>query len=144
MNEPTPGQETAREQKRPASERYSFSQWVMMVTLCFGAYTLGEGIGMQKKGDCPIAVAEQSALVLDAALDRQGMPKEVLEREISQPVLAVLKKYADLGYLVVDVSKDDHGNMSVTALPSNKQIDITGEMRDAIKRAAGRPESPKR
>ncbi len=82
-----------------------------------------------------VAIAERGALIFQAVLERQGASREVLDAEVSQPVRAVLKKYADLGYVVIDASKDDAGNYVVAALPQGA-IDISKDIASAIKKPA--------
>ncbi len=85
-----------------------------------------------------VAIAERGALIFQAVLDRQGAPREVLDTEVSQPVRGVLKRYADLGYVVIDASKDEAGNYVVAALPQGA-IDITKELASAIKKPTTPP-----
>jgi hypothetical protein len=95
---------------------------------------VGFYIGHELKPEGPkIAVAERGAVILEAVLDRHGATEETLQQEVSKPVLDVLKKYADLGYVVIDSSKDDSGNYVVAALPAGA-IDITEALRQAIKK----------
>jgi len=111
--------------------------------------------GIEYKGDAPrVVIAERGAVILEAVLDRHDAAPEIMEKEISQPVIAVLKKYADLGYVVIDSSKDEAGHYMVAALPAETK-DITAELREAIKKpqpttkpaaipeAIAPPESPK-
>lgn len=90
--------------------------------------------GFEYKADAPkVVIAERGAVILEAVLDRQDAEPEVLEKEISQPVVAVLKKYADQGYVVIDSSKDEAGHYMVAALPAEAK-DITAELREVIKK----------
>ena len=90
--------------------------------------------GQQFKNDAPkVAIAERSAVILEAVLERHGDTQETLQNEITQPVLNVLKRYADLGYVVIDTSRDDAGNYSVAALPADA-INITDVLRQAVKK----------
>jgi hypothetical protein len=90
--------------------------------------------GVEYKGDAPrVVIAERGAVILEAVLERHDAAPETLEKEISQPVMAVLRKYADLGYVVIDSSKDEAGHYMVAALPA-KIKDITAELRDAIQK----------
>lgn len=90
--------------------------------------------GIEYKADAPkVVIAERGAVILEAVLDRHDAAPELLEKEISQPVLAVLKKYADLGYVVIDSSKDEAGHYMVAALPPDAK-DITVELREAIQK----------
>jgi hypothetical protein len=78
-----------------------------------------------------VAVVEQGALVLEAVLSRPDASPEDLESQVRAPILQVLQKYADAGYTVLDVSRDDAGRMAVAALPA-QSTDITAEMRAAM------------
>ena len=78
-----------------------------------------------------VAYAERGAIVLNAVLDRAGQSDESLQDEVVEPIKSVLQRYADLGYVVIDTSKDDSGNMAIAALPADA-IDITEIMRKAI------------
>jgi multidrug efflux pump subunit AcrB len=93
-------------------------------------------IGTQYGHDVPkFAIGERGAVVLDAVLDRPGASKEELQKEVTDPILDVLKHYADQGYVVIDSSKDDAGNYSVAALP-RETVDITEALRTAVKKKA--------
>jgi len=76
--------------------------------------------------------AEKNAVIFGAVFDRQGETPEQLKAEVTVPVLAVLRKYADQGYVVIDTAKDEHGNMVIAALPDGTS-DITAELAAAIK-----------
>lgn len=80
-----------------------------------------------------IAIVERGHVILEAVLDRQGATPEILEEEIYKPVMTVLKRYADLGYVVIDSSKDEAGHYMIAALPP-KTVDITTELREALAR----------
>ncbi len=90
--------------------------------------------GVEYKSEAPkVVIAERGAVILEAVLDRHDASPEILEKEISQPVLDVLKKYVDQGYVVIDSSKDEAGHYMVAALPANT-MDITSELKEAIKK----------
>jgi ABC-type Na+ efflux pump permease subunit len=78
-----------------------------------------------------VAVVEKGAIVLEAVLSRPGASPEEIDAQVKQPILGVLQKYLAKGYTVIDVSKDDAGNMAVAAVPGDA-LDITGEMRQAV------------
>lgn len=125
----------AQKPQRP-SRRLAPHHYGLAIALVYGSFVTGKGIGEQQIGGCKIAIAEQTAVVIDAALDRPGLDKEALEQQIQRPIQSVLNKYAELGYLVVDVSKDDQGGMTIAALPTTNAIDITDELSAAIKQAS--------
>lgn len=82
--------------------------------------------------------ADKGAVILDAVLnsraDGAAAPGDDAEFKASivDPVLGVLKKYADAGFVVLDTSTDERGNMVVAAVPGSTQ-DITPELVAAIK-----------
>ncbi|NHR07798.1 hypothetical protein HA052_21645 [Chromobacterium haemolyticum] len=78
------------------------------------------------------AIVEKGAVIFDAVMNRPGMDEATLNKEVSQPILAVLKKYSDEGYVVIDTGRDERGNMHIAALPGST-IDITSELRAAVK-----------
>ena len=79
-----------------------------------------------------IAIAEKTAIILQAAISRQDLSDESLTRDIKQPILSVIKRYTDKGYLVIDSSQNDDGTYTVTGLPEGA-LNITNEMKNAIK-----------
>lgn len=85
-----------------------------------------------------VAMAERSALIFQAVLERPGANPQSLEEDVAQPVRSVIKRYADLGYVVIDSSKDDAGNYVVAAIPKGA-IDISKEMSAAIKKPQTQP-----
>lgn len=99
--------------------------------LCAASFFMGQTT-VEQPGK--FAIAEKGAVVLQAVLDRPSVPPETYAREIVQPIIKVLKHYADQGFVVVDSTKDEQGNYSLIALPKNA-IDITDELRAAIKAA---------
>ncbi len=98
--------------------------------LVAGAFYLGH---LLSTSPTRIAVAEKGAVVLEAVLARAGENQETLEKEVSQPLVALLNHYAAMGFAVIDISKDEAGNMTVAALPKDV-LDITSLLRDAIKK----------
>lgn len=79
-----------------------------------------------------IALVERGAVVLEAVLAMPGATNEQLQSQIEAPTKAVLQKYHDAGYLVIDTSRDDAGRLAVAAVPESA-IDITDELRIAIR-----------
>lgn len=104
--------------------------YLAVVILCSGAFFAGKA-SVEKIGK--FAVAEKGAIVLQAILDRSSESPETFARDVAQPMVEVLTRYADNGYMVIDASKDDAGNYAIVALPKNV-IDITQELRSAIKK----------
>ncbi|OYU42754.1 MAG: hypothetical protein CFE44_22230 [Burkholderiales bacterium PBB4] len=104
-----------------------FSALVILLGACLYA---GHQYGQENQ---KIAIGERGAVVIEAVLDRPGASKEQLVKEVQDPILQVLKQYADQGYVVIDSSKDDAGNYAVAALPSGA-LDITQALREAVKK----------
>lgn len=105
----------------------------VVIALTLAAYVYGEmthAVGPTKQA-CGIAVADQSAVVLDAVLNHPEMSKDQMKASISAPIRGVMQQYQALGYTVIDVSRNDQGQMTVTEVPSNA-VDITNELRKAV------------
>ena len=100
--------------------------------LCCAAFFVGQST-TQLPHD-KFALAEKSAVILQAVLDRPSESAETFEHEIGQPIIKVLQRYADQGYTVLDSAKDEQGNFAVIAMPATS-INITEELRAAIKAA---------
>ncbi|PRE55944.1 hypothetical protein C6P99_00810 [Burkholderia multivorans] len=49
---------------------------------------------------------------------------------ITDPINSVLRQYLAQGFVIVDTSRNDQGEMTVTALPADT-VDITNELRKA-------------
>ena len=104
--------------------------YLAVMILIGGAFFLGLHI---KEEPPRIAVAEKGAVILEAVLDRPNLSPEQLEEEVKKPIVNVLNHYAVQGFVVIDVSKDENGNMQVAALP-RAAVDITPLLRSAIKK----------
>ena len=84
-----------------------------------------------------IAVAEKGAVVMEAVLQHpNATPQEIHEGiarlgQVRAPIVRVLEHYANDGYAVIDVSKDEQGYMAVAAVPAST-VDITAELRAAV------------
>jgi hypothetical protein len=103
--------------------------------LCVAAAIAGGAVGAwMKRPPTRIAVAEKGGVVLQALLEHPGLTSSQAQRQIATPILRVLAKYADAGYMVVDAGRDRAGQLVVDAVPPDA-IDITPELR----RAAGLP-----
>lgn len=106
--------------------------FVAVAVLCAAFFALG-----QRYTTTPtrIAVAEKGAIILETLLDHQELPRDELDALLTTPIKTVLKKYQDMGYLVIDISKNEQGAMAVTTLPSDV-IDITEDLRTAVAKAS--------
>jgi len=81
-----------------------------------------------------IALVEQGAIVLDALLNRPELDPPSARRVVGDTVAVVVAKYQRAGYLVINVSPGQDGEMAIEAVPKSA-IDITDEMRSAVARA---------
>lgn len=106
---------------------------VMLAAACFYA-GLRSGT---PQANGKYVTADKGAVILDAVLNSRsdgtapGNDAE-FKSAIVDPVLGVLRKYADAGFVVLDTSTDERGNMVVAAVPAGTQ-DITPELVAAIK-----------
>lgn len=105
--------------------------YLAVAILCGVAFYAGHAT-VEQNGK--FAIAEKSAVILQAVLDRPAESPETFAREVAQPIIEVLKRYADQGYTVLDSAKDEQGNYALIAMPKSS-IDITTELRAAIKAA---------
>lgn len=78
-------------------------------------------------------VADKNAVILAAVIERNSTDAKTLQAEIAQPILHVMKRYTDEGYVIIDGAKDEHGNLTIAALPADTR-DITQELTAAITR----------
>jgi hypothetical protein len=106
--------------------------YICLLIACAMAFFLGQK-SVDQVGK--YVVAERGAIVLQAVLDRSSEQPDAVVKEISPRILAVLQKYANLGYVVIDADKDENGNFAIAAAP-HSTLDISQEIRDAVKAAA--------
>lgn len=104
---------------------------VFLCAVCFYAGTAltkpeGKYVTVDKANVIFTSVMEMNPPTTDPA---------ILKKRITDPVLAVLGGYAARGYVVIDTSKDESGNMAIVALPKDTK-DITTELASAIKKGA--------
>lgn len=78
-----------------------------------------------------IAVAEKSAVILEAALNDPSASQEKLKQQVAVPIRAVIGRYEKAGFVVVNTSRNDQGDITLDALPADT-IDITNELRAAV------------
>jgi hypothetical protein len=88
-----------------------------------------------------IAVAEKGAVVMEAVLQRPKATPEEIDRQVREPIVRLLEQFANDGYAVIDVSKDEQGYMAVAAVPAGT-IDITPELRSAVGLPVSEPTPP--
>jgi hypothetical protein len=78
-----------------------------------------------------IAIAEKSAVILEAALNNPTASPEQMKQIVAQPILSVMQRYQKAGYVIINASRDDQGDMTVDAIPADA-VDITNELRTAV------------
>lgn len=78
-------------------------------------------------------VADKNAVILQAVLERDSTDAQALKAEITQPIVQIMQRYTEQGYVVIDGGRDEHGNMTVAALPAGTR-DITAELAAAVAR----------
>jgi hypothetical protein len=113
--------------KKTASFAVPLVAIAFLCSVCF--YAGGRFNSVKPNGK--YLVADKNAVILAAVLDRDSTDAQMLKAEISQPIVQVLTRYADQGYVIIDGGRDEHGNLTVAALPPGTR-DITQELRDAI------------
>ncbi|WP_148046457.1 hypothetical protein [Ralstonia pseudosolanacearum] len=107
----------------------------VVILLCVIAYLVGHQTAAPAKN---IAVAEKGAVVLEAALSRPGVTEAQMKAQVAEPILSILRRYQERGYMVIDTSRNEQGDMTVAALPANT-LDITNELRAAVNLPAQQP-----
>ncbi|KWK68769.1 hypothetical protein [Burkholderia ubonensis] len=104
----------------------------VLCLLSFAVYSIGYRAGHETAKPAPrIAIAEKGAVVLEAALSHPTATPAQLKALITDPISTVLRRYDAQGFVVVDTSRNDQGDMTVTALPA-ETLDITNELRAAV------------
>jgi hypothetical protein len=104
---------------------------LLVVALCAAAYAAGAYLHKQPEGK--YVTANKSAVIFTAVMEMQSAASDEaqLKKRVTDPVIALLRRYTDQGYVVIDTAKDDHGNMSIVALPEGTK-DITQELSTAV------------
>ncbi|EGD05105.1 MULTISPECIES: hypothetical protein [Burkholderia cepacia complex] len=99
--------------------------------LSFSVYAIGYQAGHHTaKPPVRVAIAEKGAVVLEAALNHPSATPAQMKALITDPINSVLRQYLAQGFVIVDTSRNDQGEMTVTALPADT-VDITNELRKA-------------
>lgn len=70
---------------------------------------------------------DKSGVILNAVFDNPAQTPEERKANISDPIISVLKKYADMGYVIIEAGADERGMHAIAALPPNTK-DITDEL----------------
>lgn len=78
-------------------------------------------------------VADKDAVILSAVMERDSTDADTLKAQITQPILQVMRRYTDQGYVIIDGGRDEHGNLTIAALPADTR-DITHELAAAVTR----------
>lgn len=79
-----------------------------------------------------VAFAEKGVVVMEALFGQEYVSEAALDEQIKKPMLAVIKRYVDKGYVVIDASRDENGKMAIAGIPVGA-IDITAELKAALK-----------
>ena len=82
-----------------------------------------------------VATIAKESVIFDAVYDRPGASKELLEREVTHPILDYLRVLQQEGFVVIDTTTDADGRMSVSALPVGA-VDLTAELRARVQISA--------
>jgi hypothetical protein len=100
----------------------------VVVMLGLALYLMGHQSAKQPPR---IAVAEKGAVILEAALANPTATGEKMKQMVTVPIRDVMRRYEQAGYVVINTSRNDEGDMTVDALPADT-VDITGELRAAV------------
>ncbi len=111
----------------------SYSVVAVLIILAF--YIGLEMSQLTAKPAPKVAFAEKGAVIFESVFKRQDLSAATIDEQIKKPILAVIKRYVDQGYVVIDSGRDADGNMMVTGIPSGS-IDITPEIRAAVNAAS--------
>jgi hypothetical protein len=103
-----------------------------LCAVCF--YAGGKLSGTTPNGK--FLVADKNSVIVAAVMERNSTDAKQLDAEITQPVLTVMRRYTDQGYVIIDGGKDERGNLTVAALPPGTR-DITDELAAAVARKDG-------
>lgn len=98
------------------------------IMLCLATYMMGHQAAAPTRN---VVTVEKGAVILEATLSRPTQSEAQIRAQVSEPVKAILRRYQQRGYVVIDTSRNDQGEMTVTAIPPNT-IDITNELRAAV------------
>ena len=104
----------------------AFSGFIGRHTVKLANPTIAESTAVPK-----YVVAEKSAVILKSVLSHPNETGEELQNRITGPVISVLSKYANQGYIVLDAARDENNNYVVAALPEGTR-NITNELAAAI------------
>lgn len=127
--------------RRPALMRWLLVgelPFLAVVIVAGGAFVAGQHAAPSAN---KVASAEKGAIVLETMLAHPEADERFVDQQLRQPILAVVRKYADRGYTVLDASRDDAGNLAVVAMPTGV-LDITDELRKAVREASASAVSP--
>jgi len=107
--------------------------YLAVALLIATAFYLGlETSNLTAKPAPKVAFAEKGAAILEVVLAHQDISPAALDEQVKKPILAVIKRYVDKGYLVIDSSRDENGNMYIDGVPEGA-INITSDIRAALK-----------
>jgi hypothetical protein len=103
---------------------------LLVAGLCAGSFYAG-GVFNSVTPNGKYLLADKNAVIVNAVLTRDSTDAETLRTDVAQPILNVLRRYTDLGYVVIESSRDEQGNHLVAAIPAGTR-DITHELELAI------------
>lgn len=107
---------------------------ILMAATGFLSYKTGVNSIQCQPPVANIAIAEKDSLILATLLKNPDLSEEQITSYIKTPVINVINRYKDNGYLVINVENDQNGNYSIVGLPSGA-IDITDEIHAEINKA---------
>lgn len=105
-----------------------------LVSLCAVSFYAGNQFAAAPQNG-KYLVADKDAVILAAVFDRDSTDTQALQAEITQPILQLMRRYAEQGYVIIDGARDERGNYTIAALPPGTR-DITPELSAAIRRKA--------
>lgn len=79
-------------------------------------------------------IAERSTVILQYALSHPNESADQLQSHVTAPMLNVMQKYVDQGYIILEASHDENNNYVVAGLPAGVR-NITKELAAAIDQA---------
>lgn len=100
----------------------------VLASLGLALYMMGH---LSAKQPPRVAVAEKGAVILEAALANPTASGDKMKQIVSVPIRDVVRRYEQAGYVVINTSRDDQGDMTVDALPADT-VDITNVLRTAV------------
>lgn len=126
----------AGQRSRPMSR----SLWRAMQWLCVAGvvawmtFQLGVLFGRSQVSSRPTALVHKSAVLIETVLAHPELDRQSLQQRVTEPMRAVIERYARQGYTVVEAAPDATGGYTVLAVPPGS-IDFTGELSEVVRMA---------